>query len=116
VTRPEGYGIRITPLAAQQLKEEMSWSRRRWGRQHQLSYRRALLRRLEQIAASPYGYRERPELGSGVRLVHHAGLYIVFLINEEQGWIEVIAFPNVHRELEHGVADSLEAWRRAKKE
>jgi plasmid stabilization system protein ParE len=44
------------------------------GRQHQLAYRRALLERLERIAARPHGYRERPELGTGVRLMHYRGL------------------------------------------
>jgi plasmid stabilization system protein ParE len=113
VTRPGGYEIRITPWAAQQLKEEMAWSRRRWGRQHQLAYRRALLERLERIAAGPHGYRERPELGTGVRLVHHRGLYVVFVINEELHQVEVIGFPNVYRDLGRSVADSLEAWRSA---
>ena len=77
------------------------------------SYRRALLERLERIAAGPHRYRERPELGTGVRLVHHRGLYVVFVINEELHQVEVIGFPNVYRELARSVADSLEAWRSA---
>jgi plasmid stabilization system protein ParE len=111
VTRPPGYAIRITPWAARQLEEEMAWSRRRWGKPHQLTYRRSLLERLERIAANPHGYRERQELGPGVRLVHHQGLYIVFLVNDANRQVEVVGFPNIHRELARGVAASLEAWR-----
>lgn len=111
MTAAAAYRIRITPWAARQLQEEMAWSRRRWGRPHQQAYRRALLERLEAIATHPRGHRERPELGGGVRLVRHRGLYIAFVINEALRQVEVIGFPNVHRELARGVAESLEAWR-----
>lgn len=111
MTTGAAYRIRITPWAARQLKEEMAWSRRHWGRQHQLAYRRALLERLEAIAAHPGSHRERPELGAGVRLVRHRGLYIAFVVNEGLRQVEVIGFPNVHRELERSLAESLEAWR-----
>ena len=42
----------------------------------------------------------------------HRGLYIAFLVNDELRQIEVIGFPNVHRELERSLAESLEAWRK----
>lgn len=113
MTAAAAYRIRITPWAARQLQEEMAWSRRRWGRPHQQAYRRALLERLEAIATHPRGHRERPELGGGVRLVRHRGLYIAFVINEALRQVEVIGFPNVHRALERSVAESLEAWREA---
>ena len=69
--------------------------------------------RLEAIAAHPGSHRERPELGAGVRLVRHRGLYVAFLVNEVLRQVEVIGFPNVHRELARSVAASLEAWRGA---
>jgi plasmid stabilization system protein ParE len=88
----------------------MAWSRRRWGKPHQLTYRRGLLEWLERIAANPHVYRKRAELGPGVRLVHHQGLYIVFLVNDASRQVEVIGFPNIHRELTGEVAASLKAW------
>lgn len=113
MTRGEGrYAIRLTPWAAAQLKDEMAWSRHRWGRQHQHAYRQALQKQLERIAAQPHSYPVRPDLGVGVRLVHHRGLYVVFLVNDALRQIEVIGFPNVHRELGRSIADSLETWRR----
>jgi plasmid stabilization system protein ParE len=93
------YRIRVTPWAARQLKEEMACSRRHWGRQHQQAHRKALLEHLETIAARPGGHRERPELGAGVRLVRQRGLYIAFVVNEDARQVEVIGFPNVHREI-----------------
>ena len=47
------------------------------------------------------------------RLVRPQGRYIAFLVNEVLRQVEMIGFPNVHRELARSLAESLEAWRGA---
>jgi plasmid stabilization system protein ParE len=107
VTRGSGYRVRLTPFAREQLKQEMAWSRRHWGQAHQQAFRRSLLARLEAVAAAPHVAAERKELGPGVRLVRHGDLHIAYLVDEANAQVQVVGFPNVHRELGRSVAESL---------
>ncbi len=109
MSRTARFGIALTPHARQQLEAEMAWSRRRWGRRHQQSFRKALLVRLNAIAANPYALAVRPEAGAEVRLARHGGIYIAYTIDPPAGRVVVIAFPSVHRELSGSLAEALEA-------
>lgn len=101
------FAIVLTPHARQQLEDEMAWSRRRWGRRHQQSFRQRLVARLDVIAANPYGHAVRDGLGDAVRLARQGGLLIAYTVDEPGRRIVVLAFPNVHRELGASVAEAV---------
>lgn len=108
MSRTARFTIALTPHARQQLQAEMAWSRRRWGRRHQLAFRKSLLARLDAIAANPYARAPRPEVGAEVRLARHGGLLIAYIIEPPARRIVVVAFPNVHRELGASLAEALD--------
>ena len=108
MSRTARFRIVLTPHARQQLEAEMAWSRQRWGRRHQRTFRHGLLARLNAIAANPYARAARPELGGEIRLARHGGLLIAYTVDATGRRIVVIAFPNVHRELGASVAEAVD--------
>lgn len=88
----------------------MAWSRRRWGRRHQLAFRAGLQARLDAIAANPFAHPLRRDLGTEVRLARHGGLLIAYLADAAAHRAVGVAFANVHRELGASIAAALDAF------
>ena len=101
------FAIVLTPHATEQLEREMAWSRRRWGRRHQRSFRRDLVARLGALAANPYAHPVRADLEAEVRIARHGGLLIAYLVDAAARRVVVVAFPNVHRELGTSIAEAV---------
>ncbi len=91
------YKYRLSSSAERELEWEISYSAERWGKKHARLYRQGLLAVIKYIAANPNAYPERPELGENYRLVRYKGNYIIYSVNKEEGYIDIIAFPSVYR-------------------
>lgn len=91
------YRYRLTSSAARELEHEIAYSAKHWGKRHAKSYRNRLFSLIRQIVDKPFSYPERVEIGSGHRLVRYKGNYIIYVVNEAEHYVEIIAFPSVHR-------------------
>lgn len=91
------YRYRLTSSAERELEHEIAYSADNWGKRHAKSYRLGLFALIRQIANNPFAYPERAEVGDGYRLVRYKGNYIIYVINEAENYVEIIAFPSVHR-------------------
>lgn len=101
------YRILITPEAERQLSHEMRYSRRRWGKAHQKAFRHGLRVYIGQIAENPLVHRERPE-SFGVRVAQWKGLQVVYLLNEEQQQMIIVAFVGRNRLIENALPDTIQ--------
>lgn len=91
------YRYRLTSSAERELEREIVYSVEHWGKRHAKSYREGLLAVIKRIASKPFAYPERAEIGAGYRLVRYKGNYIIYVVNEAEQYIEIMAFPSVHR-------------------
>lgn len=91
------YNYRLTSSAERELEHEIAYSADNWGKRHAKSYRQGLFAIIRQIAHNPFTYPERPEIGEGYRLVRYKGNYIIYVVNETENYVEIMAFPSVHR-------------------
>lgn len=92
------YRYRLTSSAERELEHEIAYSAERWGKRHAKSYRQGLLAVIKRIIAKPFAYPERTEVGEGHRMVRYKGNYIVYVVNEAEQYIEIMAFPSVYRD------------------
>lgn len=95
------YRYRLSSSAERELEWEINYSAERWGRRHAKLYRQGLLALIKYIIANPYIYPEKPELGENCRLVRYKGNYVIYSVNEEERYIEIIAFPSIHRSIKN---------------
>lgn len=98
------YRIVLTPEAERQLSHDMRYSRQRWGKAHQPNFRSSLRAYLTQLAENPHVHRQRPEFFD-VRVAHWKGLRIVYLLQEEEGRIIIVAFVGRNRLIENALPD-----------
>lgn len=91
------YRYRLTSSATRELEHEIAYSAKHWGKRHAKSYRDGLFVIIRQIASTPYSYPERIEIGTGCRLARYKGNYIIYIVNEAERYVEIMAFPSVHR-------------------
>jgi plasmid stabilization system protein ParE len=95
------YHYRLSTSAARELDWEISYSAERWGKKHAKLYRDGLLSIIKSVVVNPFLYPERLEIGIGCRIVRYKGNYIIYSVNEEEKYIEIIAFPSIHRSILH---------------
>jgi len=91
------YNYRLSASAERELEREIDYSIERWGKKHAKLYRDGLLSVVKSIVSNPFLYPERLEIGVGYRVVRYKGNYIIYSVNEEEKYIEIIAFPSIHR-------------------
>ena len=91
------YRIEIMPEAKHEIEHEPSYSHRQWGAPHASEYRRNIIAYLRKIAANPLQYSIKPLYGDDVRVARYKGNYIVYLCDTKQKIIQIIGFPNVHK-------------------
>lgn len=85
------YHIVLTLEAQRQLSHEMRYSRQRWGKAHQQDFSRSLQAYPAQLAKNPHVHRQRPE-SFDVRVARWKGLRIVFLLQEDDRCMIIVAF------------------------
>ena len=100
------YRILITPEAERQLSHEMRYSRRRWGKAHQQAFRRGLRVYIGQVAENPHVHREHSE-SFGVCVAQWKGLQVVYLLNEEEQRMIIVAFVGRNRLIENALPDTI---------
>ena len=92
------YNYRLTTSAERELEHEIAYSTDNWGKRHAKSYRHGLYAIIKRIVSNPFAYPLRAEIGEGYRLVRYKGNYIIYVVNESEKYIEIMAFPSVHRD------------------
>lgn len=100
------YRIVVTPEAERQLSHEMRYSRRRWGKTHQQEFRRGLRSYIGEVAENPHVHRKRPE-SFGVRVAQWKGLRIVYLLDDEEKRMMVVAFVGRNRLIENALSETI---------
>ena len=80
--------------------------RRRWGKVHQQAFRRGLRVYVGQVAENPHVHRERSE-SFGVRVAQWKGLQVVYLLNEEEQRMIIVAFVGRNRLIENALPDTI---------
>lgn len=98
------YHIVLTPEAERQLSHEMRYSTQRWGKTHQQNFRRSLRAYLTQLADNPHVHRQRPE-SFNVRVARWKGLRIVYLLQEDERRMIIVAFIGRNRLIENALPD-----------
>ena len=91
------YNYRLASSAERELEHEIDYSANNWGKRHAKSYRQGLFTLIRQIANNPFTYHERSEIGEGYRMVRYKGNYIIYTVNEAEKYVEIMAFPSIHR-------------------
>ena len=91
------YNYRLTSSAERELEHEIAYSADNWGKRHAKSYRLGLFALIRQIANNPFAYPERADIDKDYRVVRYKGNYIIYVINEAENYVEIMAFPSVHR-------------------
>ncbi len=84
--------FRITPRAAQDLRNIGRYTLKRWGKEQRDTYLRALDRRFAWLAELPDRGRHRPEVQEGY-YSYLQGSHVVFYLIREAG-IDIIGIPH----------------------
>ena len=84
--------FRITPRAAQDLRNIARFTLEKWGKDQRDAYLRALDRRFSWLAQSPERGRARPDVKEGYYSYVQGSHVIFYLIRE--GGIDIIGIPH----------------------
>ena len=86
------HRFRITPRAAQDLRNIARYTLQRWGKQQRDIYIRAIDRRFSWLAENPNLGKPRPEIKKGY-YSYPQGLHVIFYLVREDG-IDIIGVPH----------------------
>ncbi len=93
------YSIEYHAEAQFEVTSELMYSRKQWGDQHALAYERELIHSLELLRTLPLLYPTQPQIDEEVRIKPFKGNRIVYMVEEENTRIIILAFLSIHREL-----------------
>jgi toxin ParE1/3/4 len=89
--------FRITPRAAQDLRNIARYTLRTWGRKQRDAYMRAIDRRFSWLAENPTLGKPRPEIKQGYYSYPQGSHVIFYLVRE--GGIDIIGIPHQRRDV-----------------
>jgi toxin ParE1/3/4 len=88
--------FRITPRAAQDLRNIARFTVQTWGKKQRDTYLRAIDRRFSWLAANPHLGKARPEINQGYYSYPQGSHVIFYLVRE--GGIDIIGVPHQRME------------------
>lgn len=89
---------RITPRAAQDLRNIGRYTLETWGRDQRNSYLLTLEKRFEWLADNPGSGRHRPEIKEGY-FSYLQGAHVIFYL-QRKGGIDIIGIPHQRMDIE----------------
>lgn len=90
--------VRVTPSAANDLRDIGRYTLRRWGKRQRDAYLRGLDERFKWLAENPFAGKARPELRKEARSFPHQSHIVVYIVRDEA--IEIIGVPHAAMDLD----------------
>ncbi|GJQ60895.1 MAG: type II toxin-antitoxin system RelE/ParE family toxin [Candidatus Scalindua sp. AMX11] len=86
--------------AAEELRKEIAYSAKQWGKYHARQYRDALRQKIQTICQNPLLFPLRNDILTGIRISTFKGNRIVYTFIEEKKLVVILAILSIHQNID----------------
>jgi plasmid stabilization system protein ParE len=93
------YHLKILPEAREELRNELSYSKKRWGIEHSRKYGQEIRTQIGMLQKNPRLYPLRQDVLPGIRIKTFKGNRIIYTICEDHGLVVILAVLSAYKNI-----------------